>query len=126
MRLSSSSSTSPEIVTIMMGKSSKETSRMSVSSASSGSSVRALLTRSRTRWIASSMTTSGWNSSAMTLAPSAEVLDILFRSLSPASSLSSGTVIRLSMSSGETPIYGVETMTTGMSMSGKDSRGSEA
>ena len=58
------------MVTIMIGRSPKEISWTSVSSTSSGSFGRARETRSRTRWMASLMTTSGSNSMMTALSPS--------------------------------------------------------
>ncbi len=49
---------------------------------------------------------------------------IFLRSLTPASSFSSGLVTSVSMSCGDTPTYGVVTVTTGMVTSGFASRGS--
>ncbi len=108
-----------------IGKSLNEISRMSGSSASGGSSDFTRLTRSRTRWMASSITTSGTNSSITMLAPSAEVELIFLRSFRLASSFSTGMVTSDSMSAGDTPMYGTVTITTGTFTSGAASRGNE-
>ena len=109
----------------IMGNSAKLISLITGSSASMGSSPLAKSTRSRTRCRATSLGTSGVNSTSIIESPSALLERISFIPRMPLSSFSIFIVTDVSMSSGETPSYAVVTRICGMGMSGNASRGNE-
>ena len=65
------------------------------------------------------------NSTRIVERPSFETEVICFMSFRDFKACSSGWVTNPSMSAAETPMYGVETITSGMVMSGADSLGME-
>ncbi len=117
--------TSPEMLTSMIGNSARFISLITGSSESIGNSPLAISTRSRTRCRATSLFTSGVNSTSIIESPSALLERISLTPRMPLSSFSIFIVTDVSMSSGETPSYIVVTIIWGMGMSGKASRGNE-